>query len=90
VTACLFFCGRDHRHGRAPWPGPHLGPMGRAGGPHARGTRARLSAGGYGSAACSHLPGQSPIPWGPMAGSPVLLARLFRERYEFRPPSGVT
>ena len=38
----------------------------------------------------SHLPGQSPIPWGPMAGSPVLLARLFRERYEFRPPSGVT
>ncbi len=56
VSACLFFCGRDHRHGRAPWPGPHLGPVGRAGGPHARGTRARLSAGGYGSAACFSPP----------------------------------
>ena len=51
VTAWLFFRWRDHRHGRAPWPGPHRGPAGRAGGPHARGARAGPSAGGYGSAA---------------------------------------
>ena len=51
VTAWLFFGRRDLRHGRAPWPGPHRGPAGRAGGPPARGARAGRSAGGYGSAA---------------------------------------
>jgi hypothetical protein len=51
VTAWLFFCWRGHRYGRAPWPGPHRGPVGRAAGPHARGARAGPSAGGYGSAA---------------------------------------
>ena len=49
VTAWLFFRRRDHRHGRAPWPGPHRGPASRAA--HARGARAGPSAGGYGSAA---------------------------------------
>jgi hypothetical protein len=38
----------------------------------------------------SHLPGQSPISWGPVAGSPAPLARLFWERYEGRPLRGVT
>ena len=38
----------------------------------------------------SHLPGQPPIPCGPTAGSADLLAGLFRERYESRPPWGVT
>ena len=51
MIAGLFFRRRDHRHGRAPWPGPHRGPAGRAAGPHARGARAGPSAGGYGSAA---------------------------------------
>ena len=26
VAACLFFCRRDHRHGQAPWRGPHRVP----------------------------------------------------------------
>src|SRR5580704_16122585 len=51
VTAWLFFRRRGHRHGRAPWHGPHRGPVGRVAGPHARGARAGRSAGGYGSAA---------------------------------------
>jgi hypothetical protein len=34
MTAWLFFCRRDHRHGQAAWPGPHRGPAGRAEGPH--------------------------------------------------------
>ena len=51
VTAWMFFRRRDHRHGRAPWPGPHRGPAGRAAGPRASGARAGPSAGGYGSAA---------------------------------------
>jgi len=38
----------------------------------------------------SHLPGRPPIPWGPVAGSPALVARLFGKRYESRPPWGVT
>jgi hypothetical protein len=51
VTAWLYFRRRDHRHGRAPWPGPHRGPADLAGGPHARGARAGPCADGYGSAA---------------------------------------
>ena len=51
VTAWLFFRRRDVRHGRAPWPGPHRGPAGRAAGRHARGARAGPCAGGYGSVA---------------------------------------
>jgi hypothetical protein len=51
VTAWLFFGRRDYRYGRAPWPGPHRGPAGRAEGPHARGARAGPCAGRYGSAA---------------------------------------
>lgn len=51
MTARPSFRRRDHQHGRAPWPGPHLGPAGRAAGSHARGARAGPSAGGYGSAA---------------------------------------
>jgi hypothetical protein len=69
VTAWLFFRWRGHRYGRAPWPGPHRGPVGRAAGPPARDVRAGPSAGGYGSAALfssprSRLPGQPPIPGG--------------------------
>ena len=75
VTAWVFFRWRDHRHGRAPWPGPHRGPAGRAGGPHASGARAGPSAGGYGSAAlCLISSVGHPIPWGPVAGSPALVA----------------
>ena len=51
VTAWVFVRRRDHRPGRAPWPGPHRGPAGRAGGPPASGARAGPSAGGCGSAA---------------------------------------
>ena len=47
VTAWLYF----RRRGRAPWPGPHRDPAGRAAGPPAMGARAGPSAGGYGSAA---------------------------------------
>jgi hypothetical protein len=47
VTAWLLF----RQRGRAPWPGPHRGPGGRAGGPHTRGARAGPADGGYGSAA---------------------------------------
>ena len=38
----------------------------------------------------SHLPGRPPIPWGPVAGSPALVARLFGKRYGFPPAQGVT
>jgi hypothetical protein len=59
VTAWLLFRRRDHRHGRVPWPGPHRGPAGRAGGPPARGARAGPPADGYGSAALFLIsPGQ--------------------------------
>jgi len=33
VTAWLFLCRREHRHGQAPWPGRHSGLAGRAAGP---------------------------------------------------------
>ena len=63
---CLAFCRRDHRHGQAPWPGPHRGPAGRGEGPHARGARVEFSAGGYGSAPLfSSLLGQPPISGAP-------------------------
>jgi hypothetical protein len=95
VTAWLYFRRRGHRHGRAPWPGPHRGPVGRAAGPPARDVRAGPSAGGYGSAALFLIspfssPRSATHPGGPMAGSPALVARLFWERYEGRPPWGVT
>ena len=38
----------------------------------------------------SHLPWSATYPRGPMATSPAPLARLFWERYEGRPPWGVT
>src|SRR5215467_15133742 len=56
VTAGLFFCECDHRHGQAPWPGPPRGLAGRAEAPHARGARAGPSAGGYGSASLFSSP----------------------------------
>jgi hypothetical protein len=91
VTAWVFFRQRDHRHGRAPWPGPHRGPAGRAGGPPASGARAGPSAGGYGSAAlCLISSAGHSIPWGPVAGSPALVAWLFGKRYGFPPAWGVT
>ncbi len=62
MTAWLLFRRHDHRHGRAPWPGPHLGPAGRPEGPHATDARAGPSAGGYGSAPLFLIsPGQPPI-----------------------------
>src|SRR5258705_13926702 len=74
VTAWVLFRWRDHRHGRAPWPGPHRGPAGRAGGPHASGARAGPSAGGYGSAAlCLISSVGHPTPLGPVGGSPALV-----------------
>jgi hypothetical protein len=80
VTAWVFVRRRDHRHGRAPWPGPHRGPAGRAAGPPASGAHAGPSAGGYGSAAlCLISSAGRPISWGPVAGSPALAARLFGE-----------
>jgi hypothetical protein len=51
MTAGAFFRRRDHRRGRAPWPGPHPGSAGRAGGLHATGARAGPAASGNGSAA---------------------------------------
>jgi hypothetical protein len=76
VTAWVFFRRCDHRHGRAPWPGPHRGPAGRAAGPPASGARAGPSAGGYGSAAlCLISSAGHPIPRGAVAGSPALVAR---------------
>jgi hypothetical protein len=84
MTAGLFFGRRDLRHGRAPWPGPHRGPAGRAAGPHARGGRAGPSAGGYGSAALflisrstSHSVGgrwRQPGPGGPALRGTVRIA----------------
>jgi len=56
VTAWLFLCQRDHRHGQAPWPGPRRDLVGRAEAPHARGARAGPSAGGYGSASLFSSP----------------------------------
>src|SRR5215831_18906785 len=56
VTAGLFFCQPDHRHGQAPWPGPRRDLAGRAEAPHARGARAGPSAGGYGSASLFSSP----------------------------------
>ncbi len=64
VTAWMFFRRRDHRHGRAPWPGPHRGPAGRAAGPRASGARAGPSAGGYGSAALCLISSVPPHPAG--------------------------
>jgi hypothetical protein len=61
-TAWLSFRRCGHRHGRAPWPGPHLGPADRAAGRHARGARAGPSAGGYGSAALFSSPRSAPMP----------------------------
>ncbi len=85
VTAGLFVRRRDHRHGRAPWPGPHRGPAGRPAGPHATGARAGPSVGEYGSAAlCLISSAGHPIPWGPVAGSPAPVARLFGETVRIR------
>jgi hypothetical protein len=85
VTAWLFFRRRDLRHGRAPWPGPHRGPAGRAAGRHARGARAGPCAGGYGSAALfliSLVSHPFRVAYG---GSPALLARLFGNNKDCRP-----
>jgi len=91
VTAGLFVRRREQRHGRAPWPGPHRGPAGRAGGPPASVACAGPSVGGYGSAAlCLISSAGHPIPWGPVAGSPALVAWLFGKRYGFPPAQGVT
>src|SRR5215472_13431553 len=73
VTAGLFFCECDHRHGQAPWPGPPQGLAGRAEAPHARGARAGPSAGGYGSASLLSSLGQPSIPQG--RGRPTLGSR---------------
>ena len=88
VTAWLFFRRRDVRHGRAPWPGPHRGPTGRAAGRHARGARAGPCAGGYGSAALflispvSHpfrvAYGGQPGPVGPAPWGTVRIAACVR------------
>jgi len=90
VTAWLFLRRRDLRHGRAPWPGPHRGPAGRAAGRHARGARAGPCAGGYGSAALFLISPVSHPSRGPMADSPALVARLFGERYGLPRAWGVT
>ena len=85
VTAWLFFRRRDLRHGRAPWPGPHRGPAGRAAGRHARGARAGPCAGGYGSAALFLIsPVSHPFRTAD-GGSPALLARLFGNNKDCRP-----
>ena len=76
VAAWLLFRRRGHRPGRAPWPGPHRGPAGRAAGPPAKDVRAGPSAGGYGSAALFLISRLATHPGGPMAGSPALVARL--------------
>ena len=69
VTAWLLFRRRDLRHGRAPWPGPHRGPAGRAAGRHAWGARAGPCAGAYGSAALFLIsPVSHPSRW-PMAAA---------------------
>ena len=73
VTAWLFLCQRDHRHGQAPWPGPHRGLAGRVEAPHARGARAGPSAGDTDLLHFSHLLGQPPIPQG--RGRPTLGSR---------------
>jgi len=65
VTAWLFFCRRDHRHGRERWPGPHRGPAGRAEGPHARSARAEPSADGYRSAPLFSSSRPATHLWGP-------------------------
>jgi hypothetical protein len=91
VTAWMFFRRRDHRHGRAPWPGPHRGPAGRAAGPRASDARAGPSAGGYGSAAlCLISSAGHPIPREAGGGQPALVARLFGKPYGFPPAQGIT
>ena len=75
MTAGAFFRRRDHRRGRAPWPGPHPGPAGRARGLHATGARAGPAAGGNGSSAlCLISLISRPIQGWPMAASPARLA----------------
>ena len=104
VTAGLFFCECDHRHGQAPWPGPPRGLAGRAEAPHARGARAGPSAGGYGSASLLSSPRLAIHPTGtreanpgeptfrgPFTGRPGRRWGLFCEgRYEPTPAVGVT
>jgi hypothetical protein len=85
VAAWLFFRRRDLRHGRAPWPGPHRGPAGRAAGRHARGARAGPCAGGYGSAALFLISPVSHPSRVADGGSPALLARLFGNNKDCRP-----
>ena len=85
VTAWAFFRRRDLRHGRAPWPGPHRGPAGRAAGRHARGARAGPSAGGYGFAALFLISPVSHPSRVADGGSPALLARLFGNNKDCRP-----
>ena len=70
VTAGLFFCECDHRHGPAPWPGPHRGLGGRVEAPHARGARAGPSAGGYGSASLLSSPRPATHPAGTREANP--------------------
>jgi hypothetical protein len=85
VTAWVFFRRRDHWHGRAPWPGPHRGPAGRAGGPPASGARAGPSAGGYGTAArCLISSAGHPILWEPVADSPALVGPALRGTVRIR------
>ena len=75
MTAGAFFRRRDHRRGRAPWPGPHPGPAGRARGLHATGARAGPAADGNGSSAlCLISLISRPIQGWPMAASPARLA----------------
>lgn len=75
MAAGAFFRRRDHRRGRAPWPGPHPDPAGRARGLHATGARAGPAAGGNGSAAlCLISLISRPIQGWPMAASPARLA----------------
>jgi hypothetical protein len=87
MTAGAFF----RRRGRAPWPGPHPDPAGRAGGLHATGARAGPAAGEYGSAApCLISLITRPVQGWPVAASPARLAWLFGKPYGSGPPWRVT
>jgi hypothetical protein len=89
VTAWLFFRRRDHRHVRLPGPGPHLGPADRGEDLMPGAFAPKPGPVDAGLLHCSSSPGKPPT-CGGRCRSPALVAWLFGERYEFRPPWGVT